>query len=214
MAAHQLEQCFHIDSDVMIYVDLTEDCRKFEQFELTLVNKGCAHSSFIRYEGIRKICQFIMDTYTQPSQFAELEREQALRQAERQTLPLGQLGGISDMSLLRQFGRLHADIVGSASEIIDDSVYDFKVDAANGFEMHRGVKKIKWVNRQPFGRQIASDRQIKFNSLHFQGRTKRYIYRYFTGNLGQTLYYIMKGFGYQIRRKFLPLGQVPLLPMV
>ena len=202
MHRHQYDACFHIDSDVMLYADLTEENKKFDRFELTLVNQGCPHNSFIKYQGIVRFCQFVMDTYTEPTLFAEIQREQASRQAQRKQLSLAQLGGISDMSLFRQFNRLNADLVGSASEIIEDSVYDFKVDAASGFAMHQGLKHIQWIDQQPFCRHLERDRLIKFNSLHFQGRTKKYIHRYFTGNQPQAIYHIAKGFFRQLRNKF------------
>ncbi len=199
MHRHQIDACFHIDSDVLLYADLTEESKKFDRFELTLVNQGCPHNSLVKYQGIVRFCQFVMDTYREPALFAEIQREQASRQAKRKNLPLAQLGGISDMSLFRQFSRLNADLVGSASEIIEDSVYDFKIDAAGGFAMHKGLKHIQWIDRQPFCRHLEHDRLIKFNSLHFQGRTKRYIHRYFTGNQWQALYYKIRGFLHQIR---------------
>jgi hypothetical protein len=203
MQTHQIEQCVHIDSDVMLYANLTEEWQKFERFELTLINRGSPHTSFIKYQGIVKFCQFLTDTYTVPSLFAELEQAQLSRQLERPHLSLIQLGGISDMSLFRRFYQLNADLVGSTSDIIEDSVYDFKIDAAMGFSMRQGLKHIQWIDRQPYCRHLERDRLIKFNSLHFQGATKRYIHRYFTGNQWQALYYKVRGFLSQIRIKFL-----------
>jgi hypothetical protein len=191
MRARQIEQCVHIDSDLMLYADLTAEWRKFDRFELTLVAKSCGHSAFIKYEGLVKFCQFLTDTYTTPLMFDDLEREQAQRDAKHPALAL--MEGISDMSLFRRFTRLNPDLVGLASEIIEDSVYDLRINTPMGFEVYQGIKKIEWIDHQPFCRHLELDRLIKFNSLHFQGGTKKYIHRYFTGHQSQVFQYQLIG---------------------
>lgn len=198
MEAHQIPVCLHIDSDVMLYGDATEEFDRIQaahpSVEFTVHNRGCGHNSFITLAGIRKFCQLIMDTYTDPDLFQIIEQQQAKRQADRPHLPIEVLGGISDMSLLRRFCQLYGDEIVSTGAILDRSTFDFKIDSdSGGYELENGLKKIHWNDRQPFCQHLSSGELIRFNSLHFQGGTKKYIHQYFTGNTLTVLYYKLKG---------------------
>jgi hypothetical protein len=197
MEAHQFLVCFHMDSDVMLYGNMTQEFqriqRKHSGVEFTIHNRGMGHNSFVTLSGIRKFCQLVMDTYTDPDLFRVIEEQQAKWRAERAHLPIEIVGGISDMSLLRQFYLLYLDCIVSTNEIIDDSTFDFKMDSpSGGYEVENGLKKIHWIKRQPFCKNVEVDRLIRFNSLHFQGGSKRYIHQYFTGNLLTAFYYKLK----------------------
>lgn len=198
MEAHQLPVCLHIDSDLMLYCNVTEEFdriqAKHKDVEFTVHNRGGGHNSFVTLAGIQKFCKLMMDTYTDPDLFQIIEQQQAKRRAERPHLPIEVLGGISDMSLLRRFCQLYEDQIVSTADIIDDSTFDFKIDSPSGeYEMKQGLKNIQWMNRQPFCKNNNADRLIRFNSLHFQGGTKKHIHQYFTGNLLTVFYHKVKG---------------------
>ncbi|MBW4538634.1 MAG: hypothetical protein KME43_05740 [Myxacorys chilensis ATA2-1-KO14] len=193
MEKNHIERAVHIDSDLMLYADMTKESTKFEDCEFTIQNQGCGHNSFIRLSGIRKFCKLIMDTYSDPDLFAIIEQQQKEREEQRKGHSVMQIGGISDMSLLRRFYQINGDNICSTSQILDDSVFDLKIDSASGgFEMQNSLKKIQWMNQQPFCKNLELNRLIKFNSLHFQGDSKRHIHRYFTGNPLQIIYHKIK----------------------
>ncbi|MEC4885918.1 MAG: hypothetical protein SAL70_32080 [Scytonema sp. PMC 1070.18] len=185
---NNLDRCIHLDSDVMIYVNLLDEfSKKFEKFNFTLSKKGSGHNSFIKYQGIENFCQLLTNFYTDPGLYEILKsiREKALSAGQK-------AGGICDMTLLNQYYQRYSHEIGITSDIIDDSVYDANINNSDGFEMYDGIKKIYWVDGHPVCKHLNSGREIRFNSLHFQGQSKKYIKNYFTGNNQKLNYYQFK----------------------
>jgi hypothetical protein len=202
MEAHGIKQCVHLDSDVMLYADLSQEAKKFEDFWFTLSKRSMGHTSFLKIEGLQKFCQLLISSYTCESTFLEVE-EMALHRDKaksKQNVSIDTTGDISDMLLLHIFYRKYIDRVGLTSEIIDNSIYDVNINKSHGFEMQDGMKRIRWIQKQPFCRNLELDEDIKFNSLHFQGKSKQYMSEYFTGNKSQFFYYRVKGL---FRRKLM-----------
>lgn len=199
MQAHHLKQCVHIDSDVLLYVDVSVEQQKFEQFEFTTC-KGSGHTSFLKLEGLEKFCQLLFDAYTDDSVFQEVERIVQVRK-ERTGTPMG----ISDMMLLVLFYERHGDVAGFTSEIIEGSVYDIRITHDQGLEMKDGIKNIRWVDGQPVCRHLELGQDIRLNSLHFQGAEKRRISAYFRGNRAQVFLYELQGL---LRRRMTNLGLI------
>ncbi|NDJ18741.1 hypothetical protein [Myxacorys almedinensis] len=193
MEKNQIERAMHIDSDLMLYTDITEEVKKFGDCEFTIQKQGCGHNSFVTLSGIRKFCNLIRDTYSDLALFAIIQEQQKEREEKRVGLSIMQIGGISDMSLLRRFYQINSDNIHSTAEIVEGAVFDLKMDSSSGgFEMENGLKKIQWFDRQPFCKNLELNQLIRFNSLHFQGSTKQFISRYFTGNQFQILYHKIK----------------------
>jgi hypothetical protein len=90
-------------------------------------------------------------------------------------------GGVCDMTLLEFF---HYDSgfgggpgkVGEMMQIIDNSTYDHNINAKDqDFEFINGVKKIKIIDGHPFVFNEKLNKDVKFNSIHFQGNAKHLI---------------------------------------
>ncbi|GAA6621729.1 hypothetical protein [Scytonema sp. NUACC26] len=188
MIKNKIDSCIHLDSDLMTYVNVTEEfSKKFEKYSFTLSKKGSGHNSYIKYSGLEKICEHIMSYYTNPELFEILTsiREKALLAGQK-------AGGICDMTLLNQYYQRYSQEIGSTSDIINDSVYDANINSSDGFEMREGIKNIFWVDGLPFCRHLESGKEIRFNSLHFQSQPKKHIMKnYFTENKRKIIYYIL-----------------------
>jgi hypothetical protein len=52
--------------------------------------------------------------------------------------------------------------------------------------MEKGIKKLIWKDAFPYGIQHKISNEIKFNSLHFQGETKRLMGDCYTGIIGEV----------------------------
>ncbi len=187
MNARGLKHCVHIDSDVLLYTDLSAEQHKFDRFEFTTC-KGSGHTSFLKISGLEKFCQLLFATYTDESLFKEVENIVQVRN-ENLKIPIG----ISDMMLLVLFYEKYREVIGLTSDVIDGSVYDTRITHDQGFEMQDGMKYIRWVNGQPVGKHLELGQDIRFNSLHFQGESKRKIGQYFTGNQAQAFFYKAQG---------------------
>jgi hypothetical protein len=186
MKAHQFDSCVHIDSDLMLYADLTQEQSKFAHYDFTLTRGYSGHCSFFnRLEALEKFCDFMMSLYTDPDLF------QILQDQYQQTIERQANGGVSDMFALEQYRLRYPETIGEMSTIIQNSVYDCNVKISDGFEMKNGMKHIVWIDDQPFGKHIESNQLIRFNSLHFQGSSKQYMKSYIRKidfNLNISLY--------------------------
>lgn len=173
-----LHQCVYLDSDVLLYADVTRDIAKFRRFDFTMCSQMAGCVLFVNgREGLSTFCRFVMDLYTrrEPYLYDRMVAHYAVRQ--RHNLP----GGVCDMTALQLYSEVHFGSVGEASHIIDGSVYDPNVTAPHpGFEMENGVKKVTWLDGKPWGTYVPTGELIQFGALHFTGQAKALMPNYRT----------------------------------
>lgn len=180
MQKHQLKNCVHIDSDILLYADLSKEQDKFCQYDFTLTRGYSGHCSFFNSrDALEGLCDFMMSLYQEPSLFKLLQEQY------QNVIEGNQSGGVSDMFALQQYRSRHSGRIGEMSVIRDNSVYDCSISKSDGFDLARdGRKRIVWQNGQPFGVLSDTKQLILFNSLHFQGSAKKYMKHFLQG---QTL---------------------------
>jgi hypothetical protein len=179
--AHNLQECLYLDSDVMLYTDVTEDRKKFAQFDFTLCWHTIGCVVFLnRVEGLDAFCQFVTDIFSKKDRYHydKMVSHYAVRQKNQ--LP----GGACDMTALQLYNQANFGLVGEAANVIGGSFYDPNMNAPHpGFEMSDGLKKVIWRDQQPYGRYLRTGDEVRFNSMHFQGEeTKRWMRVYYTGD--------------------------------
>jgi hypothetical protein len=181
LIANNLSQCLYLDSDIMLYTDVTKDQKKFEQFDFTLCWNSIGCVFFLnRLKGLDEFCQFLMDIYGSKNKFYydRMVAHYAVRKKHHLT------GGACDMTAFQFYSEGNFGQMGEVSHIIDGAVYDPNINMPHpGFEMENGIKKIIWKDGQPYGRHLRTGEQIRFNSLHFNGRAKNLMSQYYTGNI-------------------------------
>ncbi len=176
MMLNNLDKCLYIDSDVMLYTNVTLEQNKFSEFDLTLSHSSSPHCNFINnFSALEKYCNLVFGLYTDSSTLEYLEK--MMQEYSQKKL----FGGVSDMSVFKAFKELKECHIGEISTLSDDSVYDHNINVADDFEMCNGIKNIFLVEGQPFCKHIPSNKDIKFNALHFQGKAKKFMKDYFTG---------------------------------
>ncbi|MBT8364134.1 MAG: hypothetical protein KJP23_05465 [Deltaproteobacteria bacterium] len=179
LLANKLEMCLYLDSDTLLYVDVTEEQKKFTPFDFTLSFKTCGSIFFLnRVEALADFCQFLTDIYTKKERlyFDRMLAQYAIFKKN------GMAGGACDMTAFDFYSYDHFGEIGEVSQIIDGSVFDPGINVPHpGFEMENGIKKIIWKDAVPYGIQLRTAEEIKFNSLHFQGVTKRFMNQYYKG---------------------------------
>jgi len=164
MRTHSFDAALHVDSDVMLYVDVNKERELWTDWELTLVNEGqCAGNMFINgLKGLEDLCDLLWTTYTAPDR---IEKLTAIYEDRRKHKT-----GISDMVFLQRLYDANRHRVGDMTGIQpDDSYWDANVHMDEGFEMQDQRKRIRFENYFPFCRHMASGKEIRFKSLHFQG---------------------------------------------
>ena len=179
LVAKGLEKCLYVDSDTMLYVDVTVEQEKFAQFDFTLSHKTSGCTFFLnRVEALSDFCQFIMDIYTKKERYY-FDRMIAQYATFKRN---GMAGGACDMTVFDLYSYDHFGEIGEVAQIMDGSVYDPSISGPHpGFETENGIKKIIWKAGYPYGIQLRTATEIRFNSLQFQGNTKRLMSLYYTG---------------------------------
>jgi hypothetical protein len=165
-----LERCVYLDSDVLLYANVTEDRRKFEDFDLALSHLWCPCTLYLnRVEALEDFCAFVVDIFSRRNRydFDRMVAQYALRR--KNGLP----GGACDMTAFQLFHEARFGAVGEVSLILDGAVYDPAIGIpAPGLEMDGEIKRIVWRDGKPFGVHQRTGREVRLSSLHCQGRHK------------------------------------------
>jgi hypothetical protein len=177
---HNINRCLYLDSDVMLYADVGVEQKKFEQFDFTLSHRICGSTFFLnRIEALNDFCKFLFDVYSKKKgyYFDKMVSHWVVRNKN------GLRGGVCDMTAFELFSGQHIGEIGETAHIIDGSVYDPSINAPHpGFEMSEGIKSLIWKNGVPYGKHIITGKEIRFNSLHCQGRAKKLMSRFMSDN--------------------------------
>ena len=177
MEKHNLDKVFYIDSDVLLFVDVTNEFEKFKQYDMTLLHRTAAISSFITKRGIDSFCDMLLSIYSNKDgyPFKKINSHYTIRNQS------GLGGGVCDMTLF-EFFHYHSEFgggpgrVGEMMQIINDSTYDHNINAKdNDYEFVNNLKKIQVIDKYPFVYNKKLKKLIKFNSIHFQGSAKNLI---------------------------------------
>src|SRR5262249_20351711 len=148
LMANNLQRCLYLDSDTMLYTDITRDARKFEDFDFTLSQMTSGCTFFLnRVEALSDFCNFLLNIYTLNDRYHFDKMVAHFAARKRNHLP----GGVCDMTAFQLYNELRFGEIGEAAQIIDGSVYDPAITSpAPGFEMENGIKKITWREGIPY----------------------------------------------------------------
>lgn len=184
MLTNDIEMVCNLDSDVMVYCDLSEEARKFpsdmygayciplEQFKYRM--SASAHTAFFSKVGIVKLCDFITSSYKDPERFVTLQEKWDWHVREKKG------GGVCDMTHLYLFSQEHPTRVYNLIDAVSsDGVFEHNINVAeNGlpeaFRMLDGRKEVVWKNGLPYGFSTKLNMLVRFNTLHLQGRSIKY----------------------------------------
>lgn len=186
--------CFYIDSDVLLYTNLYKEyIERFKHYDLALskatkkdktMDIFSGHNAFLKLDLVNKFCNFIWVVY----QYYDLQKI------------VKKYDNIGDMALLTEFYHEvinKSDMDNKYSVLIltkedNHNIYDHSMNRSDGFETKEdGRKKIAFYKNIPYGQKIESRKEIRFNSLHFQGRAKTKIKSHYKGNKVILIYYLL-----------------------
>jgi hypothetical protein len=166
MRENKIPVCFYLDSDVLLYEDVTDDYKNYNHFIMSIIFGTCAVVSFISLEAIENFCDYTMNIYANKKLYPYREME-AFYKARASC---GMAGGVCDMTLIRKFVYQFPNAIGELTHPIDDKVYDHCVNQKDYFyEYHNGMKCLSFVNGKPYCANLITGKMIQFKSLHFQG---------------------------------------------
>ncbi len=206
---NELKNFLYLDSDVMLYCNVDNVFGSYNDHRFTITNKQgpqCCYFSSLSY--LNDFCDFMMKLYEDPAYKCRFEKKHEYHL--KNELP----GGVCDMTAFLEYQADHPGAAKDLCIIENGEVFDDNFNVSDGFEMESIGKKITMKNNFPYGKLISTQKEIKFNNLHFQGPAKKYIYRFYQGaNLNHlkrkigfdlflldhyTLFRIFRRLGYKI----------------
>lgn len=173
MAEHQITRCYHQDSDVMLYEDISTE--KVADCDFAFCGGISGGISFINnFEALDGFCNFITAFYTVETLTEELKN---INQMIIKHVPNG---GICDMIFINLYcsSRQHSGKIFDLSIIEDNAVFDLNVNLTNEYEQWQGRKKIYFTTKGVLCKNLTLNSFIKFKALHFQGEAKDFM-KYF-----------------------------------
>jgi hypothetical protein len=169
----------YLDSDVLLYCDITKEYKNFEQFDIIINGDRGPHYTFFKNSFILdQFCKFIFSQYTDKTAFSLLKEKYKYHQLSKID------GGVDDMTILHNFCKSKTYPIGNTPNIYNSKMFEDNIFASEGFEFdnRRKIKKIYWNKKISFGRLLENESSIIFNTLHFQGFAKKYMYLFYSGN--------------------------------
>tara|TARA_R110000824_G_scaffold326043_2_gene512930 strand:+ start:1174 stop:2040 length:867 start_codon:yes stop_codon:yes gene_type:complete len=187
---------FCLDSDIMVYCNLSEELKKFDHNRYSLTHCIAASSAcFNDITALNDYCDFVSGFYdtTRASQHFMLrgDKQKTFGHYRADLLNVYQnrinnnlAGGICDMTFWGELRTFDAPImIGEMSSVLGDTTFDHNINSRDFFEYENGMKKITWIDGVPYCKNIFLDKMIRFNTLHFQGyNTKKLMKEYRTYN--------------------------------
>jgi hypothetical protein len=173
MAKHQISRCYHQDSDVMLYEDISME--NVADFDFAFCGGISGGIAFINnFEALDGFCKFITAFYTVESLTEELKK---IYQMVIKHVPNA---GISDMIFINLYcnTRQHPEKIFDLSVIENNAVFDLNVNLTNEYEQWHGRKKIYFTTNGVLCKNLLLNTFIKFKALHFQGEAKMFM-KYF-----------------------------------
>lgn len=165
MAVTGIERAVYLDSDMMLFDDLTQDWNAIGNTPLAIC--GIMPPAFINNLAVLDLfCRFLEDSYSVPEERTRLQ----LRYNEM--LAAGVIGGICDMTFWEMFRQQHPHLVANLYDIQPpESTYDRNIELSDGFFVKDGTKLIHWQNGNPCGiRADGSLKRLKILHLHNTGK--------------------------------------------
>lgn len=174
MRSHNLNECWTLDSDVMLFADLSRQEFKGMSCEFTW-------TTYITRKDLEELCTITQNHFSDPHLFKYLK--QYTKETGNYIKETNMLA-ISDMVTQR----LHLEKYlkrERTNGVIGDSYFDNNLYFSfPGVEMLDNKKKIYLMNGTLFAKKVNSDQFVKVNTIHFTtGANKKYIPYFYSPNL-------------------------------
>lgn len=178
MKEYKLNECMHIDSDILIFSDLDEALKPFFKYDISLAHKLALTMHIKDIKILEDFSKYLLFKYTDEKEINKLKD----MYYNTNRVNDGVAGSISDMDISREFFSNYHLPIGNLSEIENDSIFDSAIIYGSpNFEMMKKdkyeMKKIFFEDGIPFCNYNNGDinKKIRFHSLHFIVWSKLYI---------------------------------------
>lgn len=170
------DRFFIMDSDVLLFCDVTAEHEKYKDYAFTLTHQMSPGECYFNAEVVHHFAETLMETYRDKKNYYWY----MAKAWYQHTVDGGGLGGISDMAYLYLFSLGYSGKWLDSMHIIDDATFDHHINTGvPGFEVtEEKRKKITWIDGRPYSYHLERKKDIRFLSLHFQGGAKKIIDQY------------------------------------
>ncbi len=178
MKQRNIEQCVYLDSDILVYNNLSKVESSFPKYDMTWCGFS-AHTNYIKNRvTLENYCNNILDCYS--DNFPEKLKEKSLFY---QVISAKTEMNISDMTFWHDYNVRYPNSLLDISLPNLNGTFDRSMEDTRVFEMkEEGFKKINWQNNKPNCKEIESGILYPFITLHFQGRGKQVLKKHFKYN--------------------------------
>jgi hypothetical protein len=182
MVAEGVQRAFVLDGDVLTFADYSKDV-------LPSLPSGCAaalmtyedqgefdwatslHFSYWTLDALRDFTSFCIEAYRDPTTRKALETKYRWHLEHRQP------GGICEMTLLFLWRQRIAATLSNLAAVWDDKTADLAIGASansanDEYPMQFGLKRFAFRDGIPFAHNRHLNLDIRFVSIHCQGRYK------------------------------------------
>lgn len=181
MKKMKFERMVILDSDCMLYTNISSEWDLLKGFDFALVDIICPAVTFVcNPNALQKLCNFITEEYT-------VRLEKNIKKYEEKFVIPGNPGGIGDMTHFGTFNEAYKTVY-DLSRFKNNSTFDLNIradvnssnskdltpDEKLGFKINSSteLKVVTWQNGKPYGTIKESNKKILLKSLHFQGAAK------------------------------------------
>ncbi|HTB05570.1 MAG TPA: hypothetical protein VK806_01370 [Bacteroidia bacterium] len=182
MEEQKIDVCYYADSDVMIYDDLSKVYDSYREYDAAFnISESqenyrwaaSASCSYWKLDTINKFCDFILNAYK--SDKKELMEEKWAYHVKNKVA-----GGVCDMTLLYLFSKeINYRSLSKAKNhtAFDHNMFDSSNYYKDEYEMEHTkiggalLKKIEWINGQPYGFNKITGEKVRFAVLTEYAKT-------------------------------------------
>ena len=181
MLTHKIDRCLHIDSDVMLFCNISTTFESLSHYDTALTSALAITMNINNIEVLKDFCNFVIETYTNEEC---LNKFKTMYYSGRHNEGVG--GSISDMDLSRDFFSSSSFSLFDLSYPYNKSVFDCSIIAGRpSFKMKRKMKyemkEIFFEDNIPYCLYMENNEysKIKLNSMHFISHSKIYMKKIF-----------------------------------
>ena len=171
-----IEAFIYLDTDVLLYTDVTEYRERYLQgIDITVCRDQGPQYTFLTRKSVSDLADYMFKSYAE-----EEKLEKIKNYYNEYFVEGGRYGGICDMTLFEWFAKSQKFF--DTNTMVDNGLFDNSVNQSEGFENHNKRKKIVIKDSKAYGFKQGNSNPVTFYGLHFQGKAKWFMYRYYTGD--------------------------------
>ena len=193
MRRRNWDRLLHLDSDVLLYSDVAQAGKRFDDSAMSLApwfgdnSRWCGHTCFINHpDTLDQFVDFMFKLYT---------TDEGKRLRDKSHIEDGY--AISDMTCLGLFRGQTSLAIADLTQIVDGAVFDNYITTTQGIYekgsrlFRKDIKRIFFKNGVPYCRLKDNGESICFLSIHFHGNMKYMIRHFAKGKLGVSTFLAM-----------------------